>query len=154
MVDYLIFIKLKEWIKTKTSKETPYDKIFNETHTTNWLPSSTSFNSACAVVEVDEGDGDSKKLAVLENKNGFVQFTGNSCPSIYRETETNSTPLSAPVSPSSANGQQDTLYGSVSVIPYADQENNANKTNHIPTAFESPYKSCNDSDFYLSSSRL
>jgi hypothetical protein len=173
VVDYLIFIKLKEWLKTKTSKETPYDKIFNETRSTNWLPSADSFVNTICSVEVEADPKHGKQIAAFQQKNGFVHFSGipaNSCPSVVqKETEISpattsspdtgisvSTPLS-PASPSSANGQQDTVYGSVSFISYqpADQENNTSKAaHHQPTNYSSPCKSCNDSDFYLSSSRL
>lgn len=40
IVDYLIFIRLKEWLKNRTSAQTLYDKIWNQTMTTDWLPRS------------------------------------------------------------------------------------------------------------------
>lgn len=38
IVDYIVFIKLKEWLKNRTSAQTLYDKIWNQTKTTDWLP--------------------------------------------------------------------------------------------------------------------
>ena len=38
IVDYLIFIRFKEYLRKMTSSQTMFDKIFNQTRNTDWLP--------------------------------------------------------------------------------------------------------------------
>ena len=38
LVDYFIFIKVKEWLRKITASETTFEKIYNQTKTTDWLP--------------------------------------------------------------------------------------------------------------------
>lgn len=76
IVDYIVFLKFKEWLKTKMSSATPYDKIYNETRNTNWLPTSTS--SAALVVGNNLGAASPKnRVVALETKNGFVNFSSS-----------------------------------------------------------------------------
>lgn len=56
IVDYLVFIKLKEWLKEKTSSQTMYDKIYNQTKNTDWLP--RLFNDDDIIFDTCEKGGD------------------------------------------------------------------------------------------------
>jgi len=161
IVDYIIFVKVKEWVKTKTSSETLYDKIFNETHSTNWLPNSSSFSSYAEV-----NDNASNNLNAFNHKIEFVNFaeeSGDVRPSVSCNVSPSKTsppesgicvssPASAPLSPalSSMSGNQDSLYRSASTIPCLEHD----ETNEQPKSFTNSYKSCNGNDFYLASSNL
>src|SRR5689334_6089474 len=38
LVDYFVFIKVKEWLQKITRSETTFERIYNKTKTTDWLP--------------------------------------------------------------------------------------------------------------------
>ncbi|KAI1285209.1 Polyamine-transporting ATPase 13A3 [Halotydeus destructor] len=42
IVDYLVFMKSRDWLSSKSSKKLPYDRLYDETQNLNWLPSPTS----------------------------------------------------------------------------------------------------------------
>ncbi|KAI1285205.1 Polyamine-transporting ATPase 13A3 [Halotydeus destructor] len=72
IVDYLVFAKAKEWFKTKSSSKLPYDRIYNETQSLNWLPS-PSYMSTSVMRETLNSKAERLELT---KKNGYVSLDG------------------------------------------------------------------------------
>jgi len=110
IVDYIVFLKLKEWVKSKGPSTLPYDKIYNETHNLNWLkPYQRSYASTGEL-----NDNSNQKITAYETKNGYVKFGGdviykNNVDGNGRTSPAESgvyvnSPASAPLTPSGTSG--------------------------------------------------
>ena len=80
-MDYLVFIKLKEWLRKITSSETTFEKIFKQTKSTEWLPSpSLSDGKICSPrgrpLTSISGSIKSSKTSMPSKmeENGFVHY--------------------------------------------------------------------------------
>ena len=53
VVDYVVFIRLKKWLRRMTSTEKAYEKILRETESTSWLPNN-KFSASCEEIALNQ----------------------------------------------------------------------------------------------------